>query len=90
MTLIFCYLPYFFKNDKMVKWSLPWERFVLSLLSFLHDIGELLIRILQTKQIAPLEQWHLLKGKLHIVREDVKIPHSRMTKTGWETLVNCL
>ena len=25
-----------------------------------------------------------------LVREDVKIPHSRMTTTCWETLVTCL
>ena len=31
-----------------------------------------------------------VRGKLVEIRGDVKIPHSRMTKTCWETLVTCL
>ena len=31
-----------------------------------------------------------IKEYLNIARGDVKIPHSRMIKTCWETLVTCL
>ena len=39
--------------------------------------------------IDPDGHFRLIKD-IQTIRGDVKIPHSRMTKTCWETLVTCL
>ena len=46
-----------------------------------------IIRPVRTMPLDPNRQLQGLEAAG--IREDVKIPHSRMTKTCWETLVTC-
>ena len=54
----------------------------------LHQIRKLLRR-LQKRTVRTYKFWNVSSPGVKI-RGDVKIPHRRMTKTCWETLVTCL